>query len=743
MWKSDIFEEAADRFKTRYEDFDNVALSVKLLISLLQSISDDTFSAMGSRLYGYYLDSWMPNVVETLRPYISEFFRGPYLYDDQPLRKMGKEEVRRYLASQPKMFVPLPPGDGCGGRAAQRLLRLFEENGWCPYRAHQLCRSYDYLIVNRLASLKRDEESRENHGQCMQLKKCSAHDLTVDSPSLYPFRHVDESRVDCDLVGIPEEEIASIIRSGGIPLISMGLDENDLDLKVVRCTPYIKYTAISHVWSDGLGNPISNALPLCQLLRLRQMIFETYFSKYSPFHDDRTASSRYNSRVRWQKRELLRPGKPYVATCQKRVYFWMDTLCIPISRGSQAAGDDDLKLRAIKHITPIFAGAFNTLVLDRGLEDTKVPVASQLSGDELATLVLSSKWMQRGWTLEEGSLAQTCVFQLNGKPYEMSDSLMNLLPQVEWHHSPLERAFINTRRLMPQLLTRALSDEKRQLTTDARHSRTVRLTKMLRVPQFVQTWNSLLERSTTKRLDGPIIFANLLDFNVYSLKPVPVDERLKLLIQNCDELPISILYNTGPRISIRGHPELGWIPKDVSGDHLIVGAVLRRINPKRREDHVKFEIDRSDSNQESTVILRTVRGKHIPYDIRVFAVSTNNGQEYYIEIQRPAKQGPDDEGIQRAAREIYNKSKGTCIVIDLACGTSSRRGFAGRGARFYINSCEGREMTLKFDGALIAWTTEQWQHRCNGPQPAIHFYYTRHIALRQRLLLNYGTLEIP
>jgi len=310
----------------------------------------------------------------------------------------------------------------------------------------------------------------------------------------------------------------------------------------------------------------------------------------------------------------------------------MDTLCIPVSLDSQADEDRDLKFRAMKHITPIYAGAFNTLVLDRGIQDTNTAVRNQVAGDEFAALILRSKWMQRGWTLEEGSLAQTCVFQLMGKPYQMSTSLWSLYPIAKWHHSPLKRAFINVRQLMSLLLKRALSDEKRQLTTDPKHSRTQRVAKLLRVPQFVWIWNSLLERATTKVQDGPIILANLLDFNVYSLRAESEEEQLKLLIQNCDELPLSLLYNTGPRIHIRGHPELGWIPRLIAGDQLVLGAALRRTNSNRSNNQVKFEIDWSDCNPESFVILRTLPNEFITRNIGVFAVSTTN-QEYFIEIR--------------------------------------------------------------------------------------------------------------
>ncbi|KAI9772984.1 MAG: hypothetical protein M1840_008866 [Geoglossum simile] len=742
LWKIDIFEEAADLFGSRDEDFDRVALSVKLLISLLNSISDNMFSIIDSSSSGYSA-SWVVISAPPLGSFGSYVFGIEGDLVSKQLSQMGKEEAMRYLHRQPKRFLPLPPGDDHGGRAAECLLRLFVDNGWCPYRARQLCRSYDYLILNSLASLKHNPTSVEDHGKCIQLKKCCAHNLIVDPPSEYPFQHVVEDDHDCEFVHVPREEIADIIKSGGIPLISMSLD-GDLDLKVVRCTPYITYTAISHVWSDGLGNPESNAMLSCRLFRLREMIFQTYFPQFSPFHDDSTALSRYNSRLSWEYRMDTRPGRPYFKLDKKRVYFWIDTLCIPVFPNSQATEEDnDLKFRAMKHITPIFAGAFNTLVLDRGLQDTSVPLANQVSGDEFAALVLSSKWMQRGWTLEEGSLAQTCVFQLMGKPYEMSSSLKNLLPNVEEHHSPLDRAFINNRRLMPLLLNRALLDEKRQLSTVPLFSKTLRLAKLLRIPQFVWTWNSLLERSTTKPQDGLIIFANLLDFNVSSLKPVPRDERLMLLIQNCDELPLSLLYNTGPRMCIKEHPELGWIPKDIAGDHLVVGAAIRRVNSKRTDNQVKFWIDQSDSNPESILILRTLPGQHIPYDVGMFVVldhtrpNVDTNQKYFIEIQRPAIRGPDDEETQRVADEIYGQSTGTCIVIDLTCGTCSRRGFAGRGARFYVDSYNQREMTLNYDAPLIAWTAEQWQHKFNGPQTASVCFNTAHVARGQRLVLNY------
>lgn len=745
---TDLFEEPTNFFE-KNENFDRVVLSVRLLVSLLSAISDDTFSNINPRSSGPWAP-WVSNLAYKIYHYPDLQFRW-LMRDYRPVRdairehlglKKG-EDIRRHLHDQPNRFPPFPPGVDRGGRAAERLYRLFVDNGWCPYRALQLCRSYDYLVLNSLASLIHNPTLGEDHGQCVELQRCCAHNLIVDGLDDYPLQHDVEETHDCDMVHVPREEVIEIIQSGGIPLISISL-ENDLDLQVVQYTPYITYTAISHVWSDGLGNPKSNALPRCQLLRLRKMIFQTYFPEHSPFYDDSTGWSAIRSAMDWTFWREMRARKPCFKIDKKRVYFWMDTLCIPVLVDSQSAEENKvLRLRAIRHITPIFAGAFSTLVLDKGLQAVSVPDPSLLSGDEFAAIILSSRWMQRGWTLEEGFLSSSCFFQIMGKPYEISGALHRLLPEAATHHSPLERAAINARLLMPSILSRQLMDEK-MLFSSLLAYRASRLTKLLRVPQFVRTWNSLLERSTTKSYDRPLIITNLLDFKVLDLKSVPHEERLKLLIQNCDELPLSLLYNTGPRMSIQEHPELGWIPRDVAGDHLVGGAALRRTNPKGTDSQVKIFISRSDCDRDSLRVLGTLPGQQIPYDVEVFAVQAQTGrngdddQEYFIEIQRLPVEGSDDEAIRRVARQIYGQSQGTCIVIDTACGTRSRRGFAGKGVRCSMDSYK-RGKVLKYDAPLIAWTPDQWQYRCGSSQAAIAYFDMEHIGRSKRLLFKYGT----
>ncbi|RYP48891.1 hypothetical protein DL768_005315 [Monosporascus sp. mg162] len=653
--KVDVFEEAADTFRSEDDDFERVALSIKLLISLLTAVIDETFSTSSGvwAPWVYKARSIAKACYNKVRPYKFE----PHFIAEEYIARMSGSHVSIRLYGRQAKALPFPPGDDHGGRATGLLLRLLESNGWCPFRARQLCESYNYFTVNSLAGLIRHRSSHEDHSRCLDQERCCAHDVNTDNASLYPFRH--ECGGDCGFVQIPYEEVANIIRSGGIPLVSVSID-GALDFKLITCTPYITYTAVSHVWSDGLGNPDQNALPLCQLLLLREKIRKTYSAEQSPFHDGRTWSSTLMSTFQFEVTKTLRPGRPHNSFDRRRIYFWMDTLCIPVCPESQTNdGSRRLRFRAIKQITPVFVGAFNTLILDRALQEIDNIVPNQICGDEFAALVLSSKWMERGWTLEEACLSMSSVVDLMGKPYEATMSLRNLMPRARRFDSPLQRAFVDIRHSMVLVLRRAVLEYKRQLLIDPRFNRAKRLSKMLQNPMFVWTWNSLISRATTKPEDGILIIANLLDFNVYSLRNIPPEERLMLVIQGCDEIPLSILFNKGPRVNIPGHPELGWIPSDVAGDKLVVGGSLRQLQPQRIANCVTYIIDRGDSDPQSLLILATATGQRVSRSsttLRVQISTTRGGistlQEYIVELQRSPSPQAVNQNAEHFAQSI-------------------------------------------------------------------------------------------
>ncbi|KAK5652174.1 hypothetical protein OQA88_10817 [Cercophora sp. LCS_1] len=737
--KSDILEEAASLCGPD-ETFDRVALSTKLLANLLTALLNDTFSQSTG--------IWAPwarrafGVAKSLflltRPNYGQI--ADYVEPDEYMFTMKQNDVINHIYSQQGSLVPLPPGDSNGGRAASRLIKLLEDNGWCPYRARLLCQTYDYVTLNSLAGLLRPGGFQENHQHCMQLKRCSAHELAVGTDHDYRVRH-DCGNGGCEIVSVDYEAVAGIIRSGGIPVISVSRD-GALDLRVTRLTPTMTYTAISHVWSDGLGNPTTNTLPFCQLLRLREMICRTYDPESSPFHEEGTVLETYQSRLQWELAAQLRPGRPHCSLDKKRVYFWIDTLCIPVSADQSREDGRDLRFRAIKKITPIFAGAFNVLILDKALQQTNGINPRTICGDELACLLLGSKWMERGWTLEEGCLSQFSVVQMLGKPYQLETSLKHLVPKVEKGHSPLQRAFIQSRRAMVLHLKRALQEDKKHISVDPWLSRAARLWKQLRVPQFVWMWNALLDRSTTRPSDAVLILATLLDFSVYPLRLVPSEERLMSVIQSCDELPLSLLYHAGPKVCIKGHPELSWIPKSVDGDRLVVGASLRQLS--KSNGQVTFTIERPLKGRDTLLVLATSHGRRIPHEVETFRLFNPLAQghnigvgEYIIEVLRPVPASDAEEALRSTAKDQYEQSLGTCIVVDLACGTERCRGIAGRGALFYVDGREKNHMKLQYDAPLVAWTPQQWARKREHAQIPAPSFELHAVPAQQRLMMSY------
>lgn len=204
---------------------------------------------------------------------------------DTNLQHMEAETLQKHLHSNQAKNTPLRGSDRHGGgQAAALLLEMLRGNGWCPARARRVCQTYDYLVVNMLTGLVRDPFSTENHAQCFDEECCVAHNLQLGPSEPYPFRHCCGGG-HCDFVSISYQELADIIQSGDKPLISIN-KAGPLDVKLIRWTSRANYTAISHIWSDGLGNPRRNALPYCQLTRLRDLAQQGMESEFSPFYDE-------------------------------------------------------------------------------------------------------------------------------------------------------------------------------------------------------------------------------------------------------------------------------------------------------------------------------------------------------------------------------------------------------------------------------------------------------------------------
>lgn len=431
--------------------------------------------------------------------------------------------------------------------SVQSLLDCFQGAGWCISQAIKVCKMYEYSVANFLACIRRCYPPGIDHSRCTIHSKCMAHNVKLDQS--YEVKHVNPD-CHCDFCYVDTFEVKDIISKGGVPLVMMKLGSTKLT--VTKARPWTEYIAVSHVWSGGLGNPDHNSLPRCQILRLQK------YYRYQT-RAQRSILFRLNRLFRSDLVSLFSP---------QNMYFWMDTLCIPTSGGT-------IKEKAIQHMAAIYAGASQVLVLDAELQQTfaKKPNGLPRSDNDIAAHVLCSAWMDRAWTLQEGALGKECHFQF--KDVSRCIGFENLLEDERNVFRATRRLISGTNVDCSQLIVRlsrlvidTLQSERQYLSLLPEGTRKDRLSKAWRIPQHVRVWNSLLWRESSYKKDIYTIFANLLDFNTYLLHPSPEGSQsippeqanIPVLIRSCKELPLSILYNRGPRIKSLDCPQNGWIP---------------------------------------------------------------------------------------------------------------------------------------------------------------------------------------
>lgn len=676
------------------QTLDRVALSIKMLINLLLRVAEEICSPAFVPSNSNWQWSWAGYAVHGF---------GVTSRNDRLTRlRTQPTKARSHLAGAVRECKPLhgvADHDANGGpcRAARYLLVLFSEAGWCSHQSRNACLSYDYLAANMLASFgPGPDSSPERHRGCLAHPRCVALNTSEEN---YPYWHVDDD--GCSPIKVSRAEVSRIINEGGVPIISISAHADDLDLKVIKCTPWTTYTAISHVWSDGLGNPNDNSLFACQLYRLRSMIRECFDPDYSPFFNPEGTPGGWRRKLRWYLHKMNQAGRPLRIRDKSRIYFWIDTLCIPV-----ATADDDAaarmevrqtKKKAIKQISPIYAGASEVLVLDRGLDSLERRPGVTLDAWECAAIILTSNWAQRGWTLEEGSISQSCVVRIAGKPYELdlltSESNSEKLPPHIT--SPLWKVWGGFHNSFATYLGRELGEEKRILTTMRTLGRGY-LENWLRIPHFVRVWNSLIARSTTRPEDAVIILANLLDFNITRLLQVPEDDRLPLVIKSCAEIPFSLMFAVDMRECLAFPLKNSWIPLRIEPVRLTGGAFWKATKPSAEGG--TYTLHFQDCLPDHFLVF--VTDHLITREALVFSLS--HGEKTFY-VKSKASRCSDETVTQAEPR-----AQQSLVIIDLAAG-SKGRGFIGMGARFEVLRMTPTLVVVSFVASIEAYSTEQWR----------------------------------
>jgi hypothetical protein len=373
-------------------------------------------------------------------------------------------------------------------------LRLSEDR-WCPNEVASLSLQFPGSGLYFISNLERPGAAKD-HSKCTEFK-CFAYQLVN---STYKTQHTPEGCI-CRFVHDDADKVRQILYSGDFPVISYLETGGKEVLNVVDAGSVQEYVAISHVWSDGLGNLQANALPGCQIRRLSHLS---------------AAALKYAG-----------------VSTKTPPFFWVDTICCPPEDGEA----QDI---AISRMRETYEKATCVLVLDSWLLPQTM---AGHSGADILVRIACSGWNRRLWTYQEGSLAKQLLFQF-------ADGIFDL---------DLVAAGIYEENDVSYALTLQSSLAKQVLGT--RGLRIPELSNALRIKSIM---SSLKFRSTSVASDEALCLGAMLNLDVAVIQKASdtLEERMATLWRMLPEVPSYLLLFGGRRLQ---DEPLRWAPATLLG----------------------------------------------------------------------------------------------------------------------------------------------------------------------------------
>ena len=312
----------------------------------------------------------------------------------------------------------------------------------------------------------------------------------------------------CTFIEALQTDLAKILEEGYIPLLRFSSHASiaEIELEIVSSKDYPKYLALSHVWTDGLGNWQQNALPRCQLDFLRTLV------------------------------NTLRPSLNL--SPDQELLLWCDTMCCPV-------GPVDLKTLALEKMKRIYQEASCVLVLDNSLRCYD-SLGIQLR--EVAFRIVTSAWSRRLWTLQEAMLSTPGArlwFQFHDKAINIQTIVDSILGA--WR---------------TQIIHKASAYDLMARTGDYFTLFSNPITREGNIVDFSLVTEILQNRSVSVPADEALLIGNFLDLDVVEiLKGQSSATRMRyvwdLISKTMDGIPTIIIFWIGPRLLIPGYR---WAP---------------------------------------------------------------------------------------------------------------------------------------------------------------------------------------
>ena len=376
------------------------------------------------------------------------------------------------------------------------LIDELKANAWCPSEISLILEGMDDTSAFFASRLER-RRLKADHSHCTA-NKCLAFNVVTES---YKTAHTTDCS-GCPDVSIANQQLSSTLQRGLIPRAQLNLanvsGDSSPEVTIRESGPYI---AISHVWSDGLGNPNANALPTCQLLRLHGMADALNLN----FPD----------------------GNPSV---------WIDSLLVPVKKGYE-------KKLALSRLCDYYRAADKVLVLDSDL----LWASKACTKEELICRVFFSTWMRRLWTLEEGVLSRENL------EFQLCDGSVSMLELCDpSHFSSSITGIGDTFRGSLQGSIHNLATQ-RQIRAESNNGQSFDFASLLYPLEY---------RSTTKVIDEPLCLAHIIGLDASELVSIDdVQLRSKRLIELLAEdgfmVPMRLLFTKERKLQLDG---FRWAP---------------------------------------------------------------------------------------------------------------------------------------------------------------------------------------
>ncbi|KAI4096507.1 MAG: hypothetical protein LQ344_001015 [Seirophora lacunosa] len=451
--------------------------------------------------------------------------------------------------------------------------------GWCRFQIATLRYQHLPSTVYYLSSLPhRTTFGGSTHSDCTPDQCTSA---GVD-PTTYEPRHRKTcmpDRRDCSMIGVDTARVAEIVLQGSIPLIEIRLQlDGAVALDVVPHNSSLRYVAISHVWSGGLGNARANAMRTCQLKYLQGLLLRLRENGDDDL--DRRQGCRKiqdsadDIRFKWGFERQKMP-----------LYLWIDTLCIPVGDPYNAA-----KTQTLNRMAQLYIAAQCVLVLDPELPEIH---HRAMRKEQTFAHIMCSSWMSRSWTFQEACMARIWFvqfadgyFTVDKKYFEFQKASEKLDEDIE-DVNPIATTSCNFPAVsdMSEPQIRLMDDVSywfREMPVIAKiRNRDPRelMNKLEDWKNFALAWNGLRNRSTTKPEDLFGILAVVVDLSAGEILKLPQENRLKAILRSQSTLPLPLLYQSSPKLLNENGVDT-WAPSAIRGNRLDLHSGYVSLNPK-------------------------------------------------------------------------------------------------------------------------------------------------------------------